>query len=364
MAINMFSGERYTFAASNALPLLNDSSDGAGGMNKFHNKVTIGSGDQYNGNGQSILTIIGDSNAIQDGPQLHLKQVGSGNCGITFDQSSATNVNNVDWTIGIDSSESTDFGFSPQPSIYHNSTGYVMRLSEAGDLTLAGGLTLAGDLTLGDYKATMTGQGTSGNTEWALVETDGDNMTGIKYKRSAAEDPLSVDRGYASWDPNNGDPRFRFYHVNYSNESVPSGANWSSFYIYENGTAQANGVTVTSDARWKNDVTPLTGSLDIVKQLNPVSFTWNNISGRGGDEDIGFIAQEVEAHVPELVYTSNDKVKYKEDGVTPADGTPTMIDNPKTMEYGKLTAHLTKAIQEQQTIIEALTARIVSLENA
>ena len=39
-------------------------------------------------------------------------------------------------------------------------------------------------------------------------------------------------------------------------------------------------------------------------------------------------------------------------------------DGSKGIVYGHLTAVLTKAIQEQQTIIEALEARIKTLEDA
>ena len=64
------------------------------------------------------------------------------------------------------------------------------------------------------------------------------------------------------------------------------------------------------------------------------------------DEQIGFIAQEVESLVPEVVNT----------GETP-DG-----EEQKGMSYGHLTAVLTKAIQEQQVIIDDLKARIETLE--
>ncbi len=38
-------------------------------------------------------------------------------------------------------------------------------------------------------------------------------------------------------------------------------------------------------------------------------------------------------------------------------------DGSKTIGYAQLTAVLTKAIQEQQTLIESLTDRIAALEN-
>ena len=65
------------------------------------------------------------------------------------------------------------------------------------------------------------------------------------------------------------------------------------------------------------------------------------------DEQIGFIAQEVESLIPEVVDT----------GETP-DG-----EEQKGMSYGHLTAVLTKAIQEQQELIETLQAKVEALEN-
>ena len=62
-----------------------------------------------------------------------------------------------------------------------------------------------------------------------------------------------------------------------------------------------------------------------------------------GDKDaLGFIAQEMEAAIPELVNGE---------------------DGSKTIGYAQLTAVLTKAIQEQQTLIGSLTDRIAALEN-
>ena len=56
---------------------------------------------------------------------------------------------------------------------------------------------------------------------------------------------------------------------------------------------------------------------------------------------IGFIAQEMEAIIPEVVNGE---------------------DGSKGLAYGHLTAVLVKAIQEQQTIIDDLKSRIETLE--
>ena len=114
----------------------------------------------------------------------------------------------------------------------------------------------------------------------------------------------------------------------------------------------ANTATITnagawqdaSDVAYKEDIQDISYGLDAVKALRPRKYKMKGTdlgNGEGLDQKIGFIAQEAELVVPEVV-----------------DGT----DGEKTLGYGQLTAVLTKAIQEQQTIIEDLKARIETLE--
>jgi hypothetical protein len=65
-------------------------------------------------------------------------------------------------------------------------------------------------------------------------------------------------------------------------------------------------------------------------------------------EQIGFIAQEVETAVPEVVEASE---------------TPNG-DQHKGLAYGNLTAVLTKALQEAITKIETLEAKVAALESS
>ena len=74
----------------------------------------------------------------------------------------------------------------------------------------------------------------------------------------------------------------------------------------------------------------------------------------GEKDEIGFIADEVENIIPELVAMSPKSLFTKNDN-----DTEIIAGN---VDYGKITAVLTKAIQEQQTIIEDLKTRIKKLE--
>lgn len=69
-----------------------------------------------------------------------------------------------------------------------------------------------------------------------------------------------------------------------------------------NITAFAN--NIFSDIRLKNNVKNITNGLEIINKLRPVSFTWKN----NNKKTIGFIAQEVEEILPNIV-NHNDEYK-------------------------------------------------------
>ena len=71
------------------------------------------------------------------------------------------------------------------------------------------------------------------------------------------------------------------------------------------GTVNAANFNTTSDATLKTNVETLTGSLDAVKALRGVSFDWID----SGNSEVGVIAQEVEAVVPDVVSTNDQGIK-------------------------------------------------------
>jgi len=110
-----------------------------------------------------------------------------------------------------------------------------------------------------------------------------------------------------------------------------------------NGANNVQFVTA-SDERLKENIKPLTGSLDKVLALNPVSYTWKE---SGEDIKAGFVAQEVEKILPEYTATEEDEMKTKS------------LTGGMTSGY---IAVLTKAIQEQQEQIEFLKSEIKILK--
>jgi trimeric autotransporter adhesin len=105
-------------------------------------------------------------------------------------------------------------------------------------------------------------------------------------------------------------------------------------------------ITSLSDSRDKEEVAELAVGLEFVKELNPVSFVWNDRdeSGKHGVKDFGFIAQDLKSTQEKYEMAETLGLVYEE--------------NPEKLEasYGKLIPILVKAIQE-------LTAKVEQLEN-
>jgi hypothetical protein len=122
--------------------------------------------------------------------------------------------------------------------------------------------------------------------------------------------------------------------------------------------------TIPSDQRDKTDFTALDIGLDFVKALNPVTYKWDQRSDYDDQTpdgthkkdwlDLGFKAQEVEALEIAAGYNKANKTNL------------TISLNPDGEQYGmrysKFVPILVKAIQEQNALIEALTARVATLE--
>ena len=111
--------------------------------------------------------------------------------------------------------------------------------------------------------------------------------------------------------------------------------------------ASATAYNTSSDYRLKENIAPITNALATVAQLKPVTYNWK-VDGTNGQ---GFIAHELAEVVPDCVTGEKDAID--KDGKPQYQGVDTSF----------LVATLTKAIQEQQALIESLTTRLTALEN-
>ena len=91
----------------------------------------------------------------------------------------------------------------------------------------------------------------------------------------------------------------------------------------------------------------MSGAIEKVQKLKPVTYKWNADDSEGQ----GFIAHELQEVVPGCVSGEKDAVD--------ADGNPRY----QGIDTSFLVATLTAAIQEQQALIQTLTARVAQLES-
>ena len=102
------------------------------------------------------------------------------------------------------------------------------------------------------------------------------------------------------------------------------------------GNIQASGTITPSDARFKNNIQPITNPIGKLLQLKGVTYTYNTMDfpDRGFDsvQQLGVIAQDVEKIFPQLVFT--DDKGYK------------------AVDYPKLIPVLIEAVKESYADIE------------
>jgi hypothetical protein len=202
-------------------------------------------------------------------------------------------------------------------------TGYITTAS--GNYSTATGI----KTTASGYRSTSSGYETTADcTSQTTIGNWSDNSSWTNCNQAWSAS-------------NNGSPLFVI------GNGTASNARSNAFVVYDNGTANLSGnlmvggdVTVSSDARLKQNIVPLAGSLDKVQQLRGVSYEWMDPNRQGG-RHIGFIAQEVQEIIPEVVRQNGDYM---------------------SMSYANLTAVLVEAVKEQQTEIDQLEEENNTLE--
>jgi hypothetical protein len=112
------------------------------------------------------------------------------------------------------------------------------------------------------------------------------------------------------------------------------------FEVAQNFSTLADSWATRSSKRWKTEITPIEGALDIVKHLNGVHFEWKE----SGKHDIGLIAEEVGKIIPEIV-------EYDENG-----------RDAKSIDYSRIVSVLIEAVKEQQKEIDALKSELITLK--
>lgn len=130
----------------------------------------------------------------------------------------------------------------------------------------------------------------------------------------------------------------------YNLRSNAAGYNKDVFFVCADGYLWTlKGGYFGSDISLKENITPIEKALEKVKMLKGVRYSFKDgVAGESEDFRFGFIAQEVEEVLPEVVKN--------------------MPDRTKAMTYSDLIAVLVEAMKEQQDIVEVLQQKVLSLE--
>ena len=186
-------------------------------------------------------------------------------------------------------------------------------------------------------------QGPTGNSSSIGLQIY-NSTTGTPYGAHGifVNGPRYGNAGISIKNPNVGTVFMRFY--NNSGTSVGT--------ITQNGTSSTS-YNTSSDYRLKENIVPMTGSIDRLKELKPSKFNFiNQDVSRGATITVdGFIAHEVSDIIPEAITGEKDGLDFE--------GNPEY----QSIDQSKIVPLLTGALQEAISKIESLEARIKALES-
>jgi len=242
--------------------------------------------------------------------------------------------------------------------VFSNSAGVeTMRLTNNGELGIGtnqpgtyGRLASVGGSA---YAASLAAVSNSSGVSWARIDLKHQAFSNpaILYLDQTGEFGIRNDyNGPMVFYTNGGNERMRI--TNSGDVLIGTTTDNGAYKLQVNSQIWATNATIaTSDARLKENITPINGALDTIKTIQPVTFEFKQGTGYNFDAErqTGFIAQDLQNALAGQDYAD---CVVKECG--PYLG----------VAYEKLIPVLTKAIQEQQAIIEQLTQRIAALEGA
>ena len=276
-------------------------------------------------NGTTAITIdtsqkVGIGTSSPDS-KLHVKStVDNTTNGLTLEYDAGTAYKSRMFVRGNDLYVSSDTGNTGGATLFLNGGTERMRINSSGDLlvgtTTTNGLITGIQASTSAYAGYFTGNYTANNNANIMLwgRSGGAVAAAVRYKDSGTS--------------------MEFY----------------------SPTGHTVAYTTSSDYRLKENVTPMTGALEKVSKLKPVTYTWKNGFGIGNGE--GFIAHELQAVVPNCVTGEKDAVET----YTDEEGNEQTRPVYQGVDTSFLVATLTAAIQEQQAQIEELKAEVQALK--
>jgi hypothetical protein len=195
------------------------------------------------------------------------------------------------------------------------------------------------------------------------IHDGGNKVIGFGYSPGAGRNLLTGFPAEIRLEPANGRLSFGTSATSYATGATPVlmprlsitsqgnvgiGTATPSVHLQVAGDIIANSIAGSSDVRFKHNIFPIQNALQKVMQLQGVTFDWKKSEfpdrAFSDQKTIGFIAQEVEKVLPEVVQTEKTAEGYK------------------AVQYDKVVALLVEAIKEQQKEIEALQKEIKKIK--
>jgi|GEM_PF-3559545 len=144
-----------------------------------------------------------------------------------------------------------------------------------------------------------------------------------------------------------------------SDQRVGIATTTPGYTLHVNGSVAGTSAYVNlSDARLKMNVSTLTGALDKIMQLRGVTFDWNKAADATKELDdkqhIGFIAQEIEKVLPQVVSTADDAMKTK--SVAYSDVVPVLVEAIKELKAEN------DRLKSQVSELDALKAEVSTIK--
>ena len=222
-------------------------------------------------------------------------------------------------------------------------------LAVSGTANVSGNVTVGGSINAANVTATVfTGNltGTASSVTNGVYTSGDQTVGGIKTFNGSLR---NITSDWSSFYLGGGQGGYLWMHVggDASNELRFGRVNRSTFAWEANpfvmnmvsGAFTATGnITAFSDVRLKANIHPLQDSLYKVQQIQGVSYERKS----DGEKKIGFIAQDLQKILPEVVIENHSGML--------------------SVDYGNIVALLVEAIKEQQTQIESLRNEIETLK--
>jgi hypothetical protein len=217
-----------------------------------------------------------------------------------------------------------------------NTSGYRSRAQIASSVTSTGTANQHG----GDLRFYTAADGATNPAERARIDSSGNFMVG---KTAIA----FVDLGgeiRANGQINSATANIDFWNAYNTTASA------YRFYVTAGGTIAATSTSITaiSDQRLKENIRDLDDGLDVVMALKPRKFDWKEGKGQDIKNARGFIAQEFETVLPDMIQEWKDPAPEGEQAYKAINA--------------NLIPTLVKAIQEQQALITQLQADVATLK--